>query len=216
MKKIGKYLSFLPFAVSAGSIIIYLFYTLKIRFSRRVIVTEELTSTLKTYLILALISLFIGLLIILLKKVYNLFRVDSIGKKEESNVFNKETISLVKEDINSNINKEAQTYIEEKKEYSFKLDGVSCPECGKIISKDALICPYCGIIFDEKVLGVLDKLITKRHYKKKEKKGIIIANILLIILFIFLIFLVSNMLINKSKENNKNVNHIVMIEENIR
>lgn len=215
MKKALKYISWIPFAISIGSLTIYLFYTLKIRFSKRVIVTVELTNTLKAYLIIALISLFIGLFIMLLKKVYNLLKSEPNNtkiRKEDTNYIN-----LVRnEEIKQNVEKNPEVHIHENKEYNFKLEGVSCPECGKIISKDALICPYCGIMFDEKVLRVLDKFITKKQPKKKVKKGVVLANILLIIVFMFLIFLVSNMLINKSNQNKQNINAVVINEENIK
>jgi hypothetical protein len=42
--------------------------------------------------------------------------------------------------------------IGDKKDYYFKLDKVSCPDCSGLISKDAAICSHCGIVFDDKVL----------------------------------------------------------------
>lgn len=245
MKKILNYLSFIPFAVSLGALIIYLVYALQIKINKSVVVTDELTARLKTYLIIALVSLFIGLLIILIKKIYNLFKTDSkvekVKKEKTKKVkekkkkkSKKEKIKKeeVKDDIlkvkltNPKLNgdvivgkledtmQNVEVYIDDKKEYNFKLDGVSCPECGGLISKDAAICPHCGILFDDEVLRFLTKKEkVQEKVKRKKDKKIIIANIFLIILFIILILLLSNVIINKGKENKSNINPVVINEK---
>lgn len=241
MKKILKYLCFIPFAIFLGSIVIYLVYTVQIKLNKSIVVTDELMARLKTYLIIALVSLFIGLLVVLIKKIYNLFKTDSKVEKVK-----KEKSKKVKEKNNEKIKKEkpkkeevkndilkvkltnpklngdvivgkledtmqdVEVYIDDKKEYNFKLDGVSCPECGGLISKDAAICPHCGILFDDEVLRFLTK---KEKVKHKKDKKVIIVNIFLIILFIMLILLLSNVIINKGKENKSNI-HPVVVNEN--
>ena len=67
MKKFLTYLGWLPFAISLGALVIYLVYTIQIKLNPAIIVTDKLIGTLKAYLIIALVSLFIGLLIILIK-----------------------------------------------------------------------------------------------------------------------------------------------------
>lgn len=245
MKKILKYLSFIPFAISLGAFIIYIVYTLQIKINKSIVITNELTTRLKTYLIIALVSLFVGLLIVLIKKMYNLFKTDTKVekvkkvkkekiKKEKTKKVKKEKIRKeeVKDDIlkvkltNPKLNgdvivgkledtmQDVEVYIDDKKEYNFKLDGVSCPECGGLISKDAAICPHCGILFDDEVLRFLtkkEKVQEKLKYKKDKK--VIIVNIFLIILFIILILLLSNVIINKGKENKSNINLAVVNEK---
>lgn len=223
MKKILKYLSFIPFAVCIGSLLIYFVYTIQIKFSKRVIVTESLTNNLKLYLIIALISLFIGLLIVLLKKIYNLLKAEknvTINKVKEEKLddvikiklknpkLNGEKIVGKLEDTMQNV----EVYIDDNKNYNFKLDGISCPECKGLISKNATICPHCGILFDEALLRVLSNNKTP-VVKKKTSKKIIVINIFLILLFIILILLVSNVLLNKGKENSNNINPVVLNEE---
>lgn len=229
MKKILNYLSFIPFAVSLGALIIYLVYTLQIKINKSVVVTDELTARLKIYLIIALVSLFVGLLITLIKKIYNLFKTDSKVEKVKKEKTKKEE---VKDDIlkvkltNPKLNgdvivgkledtmQNVEVYIDDKKEYNFKLDGVSCPECGGLISKDAAICPHCGILFDDEVLRFLTKKEkVQEKVKCKKDKKIIIVNIFLIILFIMLILLLSNVIINKGKENKSNINPVVVNEK---
>lgn len=83
MKKILKYLEWLPFAIALGSLVIYLVYTIQLKINPAIIVTDSLISTLKTYLIIALVSLFIGLLIILIKKIYKLMnpQINTVQKE---------------------------------------------------------------------------------------------------------------------------------------
>lgn len=238
MKKILNYLSFIPFAVSLGALIIYLVYTLQIKLNKSIIVTDALTTRLKTYLIISLVSLFIGLFVVLIKKIYNLFKsepkAEKKNKKKVRKEKNKKTKNETKKDDNvlkikltnpkldgdiivgklEDTMQDVEIYIDDKKEYNFKLDGVSCPECGGLISKDAAICPHCGILFDDEVLRFLTKKekIEKKIENKKNKK-IIIANIFLIILFIILILLLSNIIINKGKENKNNINPVVVNEK---
>ena len=78
MKKNLRYLEWIPFAVCFGAFIIYIVYTINIKLNPAIIVTDRLINTLKTYLIIALVSLFIGLLIILIKKIYKLVKSESL------------------------------------------------------------------------------------------------------------------------------------------
>ena len=65
MKKILNYLLWLPFAVSISSFALYFVTAVKIKL-KNTFVTESIQNTLKMYLIIGLISLFIGLLIAVL------------------------------------------------------------------------------------------------------------------------------------------------------
>ncbi len=235
MKKILKYLIWIPFALSLGSLLIYIINIVIIKMNPNAIVTEKTTITLKTYLLIALVSLFIGLFIVLIKKIYNLLTINNMYKTKRKKI--KKSKKIKNEEI-SNKNdvlkvqianpevkedkivgkltdtmQDVEIYVNNKKDYNFKLDGISCPECSGLISKDAAICPHCGILFDDAVMRVLSNNTSLGVKKKKSGKKIIIVNILLIILFIFLIFLISNLIFNKGKENNNNINPVVLNEE---
>ncbi|MBP3635272.1 MAG: hypothetical protein J6J17_02270 [Bacilli bacterium] len=211
MKKLLNYLSFIPFAVCLGSLVIYIMYIIRIKINPSITVTEKITSMLRVYLLISLISLFIGLLIILVKKIYNLLRVDNVKvKRKKIKEINKDQKIWKNDDAFRVENISKSSFNLEQKEI-LKLDGSLCPECGGLISKNAAICTHCGILFDEELLRFLnnrDKINEKKV--KKHNIKIVIANIVLIIVFIFLIFLISNMLLNKRAENNKNINQIVI------
>ena len=80
MKKILNYLLWLPFAVSISSFVLYFVTAVKIKL-KNTFVTESIQNTLKMYLIIGLISLFIGLLIVFVKKVIKLFKTDNNVKE---------------------------------------------------------------------------------------------------------------------------------------
>lgn len=228
MRKYIKYIEWLPFAVCLGALIIYLVYTIQIKMNPALIVTDKLISTLKTYLIIALVFLFIGLLIILIKKIYILkhpnftIKEKKVKTKKVKPALEKakeEKIVVSENDIIKEVVEETVYTIDDKKDYTFKLDAVACPECNGLISKDAAICPHCGILFDEELLNFLERHKNKiskvekvKYVKSKPKLGVIIANICLIVLFIFLIFLVSNLLINKANENKNNITAIKIVD----
>lgn len=86
-----------------------------------------------------------------------------------------------------------------------------CPKCGNFIVDEAVICVHCGILLDESLKGKVDG--TKRVKKKKFNPVIFIVNFLIIILSLFLIFLVSNKIINQKAENYKNIN---VVEQKIK
>ena len=86
-----------------------------------------------------------------------------------------------------------------------------CPKCGNFIVDEAVICVHCGILLDESLKGKVDG--TKRVKKKKFSPVIFIVNFLIIILSLFLIFLVSNKIINQKTENYKNIN---VVEQKIK
>ena len=233
MKKILKYLSFIPFAICIGALVVYLINTVQIKLDNTIIVTNELTSRLNMYLIIALVSLFVGLLIILIKKLYNLFKKENKkekikkekkikSKKEEIMDENILKVKLTNPKLNGDVivgkledtMQDVEVYIDDKKEYNFRLEAVACPECGGLISKDAAICPHCGILFDDEVLRFLSKKDkTKVKVKTKKNKKIIIVNVLLIILFIILILLLTNVIINKGKENTNNIKPVVINDQ---
>ena len=214
MKKIIRYLEWIPFAIALGSLVIYLVYTIQIKLNPAIIITDKLISTLKTYLIIALVSLFVGLLIILIKKIRKLIKVEKREEiyKEEKVIINEpkkeEFIKAIeKEPIEEELILKEEPIIEEKK-YVYKVEGIVCPECNNPIAKHAGICPHCGILFDDEIIKVLRKYDKKEH-KKVGKPFTFIANILLTILFIILIFLICNMLYNKYNENLNKINYII-------
>lgn len=83
MKKVLKYLSWVPFAISIGSLILYLRYFIMFKLDSNLVMTDTVKETLNNYLILVFVSLFIGLLIILFKKVFNLINADSKDKVKQ-------------------------------------------------------------------------------------------------------------------------------------
>ena len=221
MKKYSRYLEWIPFAICLGALLIYIVYTIQIKTNPAIIVTDQLVSTLKTYLIIALVSLFIGLLIILIKKIRKLSRptvksyvrhtireenvveqprvvVEEPKVVEQPKVVVEETKIVTEPKVEEKVVM-AEPIIEEKivhenkKQYIYKLEGVVCPECGNSISSKAAICPHCGILFDEEIIKVIKKYEKgKTKVRTKNSLMVTLANILLIILFIFLIFLIWN------------------------
>ena len=225
MKKIFKYLEWLPFAISLGSLVIYIVYTIQIKMNPAIIVTNKLIGTLKAYLIIALVSLFIGLLIILIKKIRKLMKSEetiikeyTIPKEEKviiTEPTKEEIITVTNNTEEEKIYVKEEPVITETKIYkevnpTYKVNGVKCPECNNNISKNAGICPHCGILFDDEIIKIIKKY-EKEEIKivKRKKSFSFLANVILTILFIILIILVCNMLYNKYNQNLKNINYII-------
>lgn len=208
MKKFIEYLKWVPFAICLGSLVIYLIYTIRIKLNPAIIVTESLIFALNTYLIIALISLFIGLLIILIQKIYKLTKQNNYIKEEKVvYTYPKEEKTIITEEKKDDVVtiKEEKEPIVVKEKVTIE-NGVNCPECNNKISKSAAICPYCGILFDKEILKVIKK------YEKKEYKVnpiSTIANILLTIIFIILILLICNYLYNRYNDNLQKISSIV-------
>lgn len=83
MKKVFKYISWIPFAISIGSLILYLRYFIMFKLDSNLVMTDAVKETLNNYLILVFVSLFIGLLIILFKKIINLVNTNENSKIKE-------------------------------------------------------------------------------------------------------------------------------------
>ena len=203
MKKILKHIEWFAFAICLCTLLVYLFYTLYIKLNSSVVITDKLINSLKAYLIIALISLFIGLLIILIKKIYYLTKNETKVKVKEEKV----RIITEPNKVNSISNNEKVIVTEEIKDTKYivkneNMDEMKCSECGNMISKNAAICPYCGVLYDDAVLRVL-----KKYDKKKEKQerrfsllGLII-NIILIVIFVILSIILVNKIQDKVEEN---------------
>lgn len=227
MKKILNYILWLPFAISIGSFVLYFITAIKIKI-KSIFVTEDIQNILKMYLIIGLISLFIGLLIIFIKKLIKLFKsnkdikeikIINQEKNENKNIFMLKIVNPIISDnkitgLLEDTNQNVEVYIEKSRKVNINFDTVSCPECTELISKDAAICPHCGILFDDKIINIVND--NKRNLKKKNKKfnlKIFILDILLILLFMFLTFLVINLLMNKRSENYNNINGTNVVNE---
>lgn len=200
MRKILKHIEWLAFAVCLVTLLIYLIYTLYIKLNSSVVVTDKLVRSLKAYLIIALISLFIGLLIILIKKIYYLTRNERVVTVKEEKV---KVISKPKEEEKIIVNEQVKEtkYVVKNNDY----DDCECIECGNKISKKAAICPYCGILYDKAVLDVIKK------YEKTEKRKArrfslvgLITNIILIIIFAILSIILANKIYDKVQNNSYN------------
>ena len=224
MKKYDRYLRTLPFIICIVCLVIYLIYVIHLKLHPSIVVTDSVVTTLKVLLIIALVSLFIGLLLILLRKIYGLRDTDEVVVKKTVVKTEKVVPEVVvnTEDIkadaivNEKVKTETKKVINEvkkeekvivKKEQKNKSLYAICPECEGLISDKAAICPHCGIVFDREVIKVL-----KKYDKQKEDKmrsyGIVSAmiNVFIIIFFIILIIIISNILIDKYNKNYKNLN----------
>lgn len=154
MKKILKYLSWIPFAISIGSLILYLRYFVMFKLDSNLVMTDAVKETLNNYLILVFVSLFVGLLIILFKKIFNLINTedkDEIKEVVKNHVSNNETLNNVnnQEFINaienssrtiSNIDMESNfvKYVKSNKVIRVKLSEpiISQSVKGKIVDTD--------------------------------------------------------------------------------
>ncbi len=226
MKKILKYLLWLPFAVSIGSFVIYTRYILMFKIDSNIIVTDEIKDTLNIYLIVAFISLFVGLLIIFIKKMIKLIKEDNKNDNliDKSNN-DKDFIDAIEN--NNNIINEESNFIHDIKTKDFVTvkvndnfnvnknnikNQIKCPKCNNILDVDAVICTNCGVLIDKNILDNINKNNISKHNKKFSFKKFII-NFLIIILCIFLIFLIVNKIINKSEQNYNNINYNLKISK---
>ena len=206
MKKVVKYILWLPFAVSISSFALYFVYAIRIKF-KNLTVTESMQNSLKLYLIIGLISLFVGLFVVFIKKTILLFKMDDSENIKENKVKEKKikeqkvsnkVISIPKNEQELIVYLDKEEKVEVKQEVIKENEIVddllidsNCPECGYPISKDAAICPHCGILFDEKVLGIIKS--NEKKLKKKNKKFSLkkfILDMFLILLFIQELFVV--------------------------
>lgn len=133
MKKVVKYILWLPFAVSISSFALYFVYAIRIKF-KNLTVTESMQNSLKLYLIIGLISLFIGLFVVFIKKTVLLFKMDDMDSSKEHKV------KKVKEQKVTD-----KVIVVPKKEYE------------ETTSKNELILKILNPVFkDNKITGTLD------------------------------------------------------------
>ena len=99
MKKVVKYILWLPFAVSISSFALYFVYAIRIKF-KNLTVTESMQNSLKLYLIIGLISLFVGLFVVFIKKTILLFKMD-----DSENIKENKVISIPKNEQEQTISK---------------------------------------------------------------------------------------------------------------
>ena len=231
MKKYYRYLRILPFIICIVCLVIYLVYVIHLKLHPSIVVTDSVVTTLKVLLIVALVSLFIGLLLVLLRKIYSLKENETVVVKkttvtkevipetikEEKVVVKTDNVArdvIINKKVKTQTNeivskekKEEKVEVMVEKEEENKLLYVSCPECGGLISSNAAICPHCGILFDKEVIKVLKKY-DKQKDDARRSYGIVstLINIFIIIIFIIFIIIVTNALIDKYDKNNKNLN----------
>ncbi len=101
MKKGLKYISWIPFGISIGALILYLRYFIMFKMDANIIVTDAIKATLNQYLIVVFVSLFVGLLFILFDKLKSL--KETSKKVVES--------PLIKEENEENLNEIDQEFI---------------------------------------------------------------------------------------------------------
>lgn len=219
MKRITKYLLWIPFAVSIGAFILYLRYIIMFKLNSNLVITDQVSNVLNNYLIVAFISLFIGLFIILFKKVMNLVHnnvtiiknTDNLDQELDQEFIDSVQNDYVKEELEeeSNFMKEFKNKDLIKVKLADNKDNIEnkkvCPKCNNILDEDAIICTNCGILLDKNILNVISK---NYNVESKKKFSILnlIVNIVVIILCIFLIFLIGNKIINKTNQNYNNMN----------
>lgn len=219
MKRITKYLLWIPFAVSIGAFILYLRYIIMFKLNSNLVITDQVSNVLNNYLIVAFISLFIGLFIILFKKVMNLVHnnvtiiknTDNLDQELDQEFIDSVQNDYVKEELEeeSNFMKEFKNKDLIKVKLADNKDNIEnkkvCPKCNNILDEDAIICTNCGILLDKNILNVISK---NYNVEPKKKFSILnlIVNIVVIILCIFLIFLIGNKIINKTNQNYNNMN----------
>lgn len=104
MKKLIKYILWLPFAVSISSFVLYFVYAIRIKF-KNLMVTENMQNSLKIYLIIGLISLFVGLFVIFIKKIVLLFKIDDIDNIKENSLKEEKVISVPLKKYKNNFSK---------------------------------------------------------------------------------------------------------------
>ncbi len=130
MKKVVKYILWLPFAVSISSFALYFVYAIRIKF-KNLTVTESMQNSLKLYLIIGLISLFVGLFVVFIKKTILLFKMDDSENIKENKV--------------------------KEKKISNKVISIPKNEQEQTISKNELILKILNPVFkDNKITGTLD------------------------------------------------------------
>ena len=221
MKKVLKYMLWIPFAVSIGSFALYLRYIIMFKLDSNIIVTDQIKNTLNGYLIVAFTSLFIGLVIILFKKIMNLIhnnktniiKLESKEEIKENNmdksfidaIENRQTVEYKESNFMRDIrnNDIVRIHIDNSNKDMIK-NQKKCPKCGNIVDEEAIICTNCGILFDKSILNCFKK---QNEVVIKRKSPILnfIINFIVIILCIFLIFLIGNKIINQRNENFNNI-----------
>ncbi len=149
MKKVVKYILWLPFAVSISSFALYFVYAIRIKF-KNLTVTESMQNSLKLYLIIGLISLFVGLFVVFIKKTILLFKMDDSENIREDKV--KE--NKIKEQKVSN---KVISIPKKEQKVSNKVISIPKKEQEKTISKNELILKILNPVFkDNKITGTLD------------------------------------------------------------
>lgn len=153
MKKVLKYLSWIPFAISIGALVLYLRYFIMFKLDSNLVMTEKVEETLNNYLILVFVFLFIGLLIILFKKIFNLINtkdnsIKEITKKDKedndviNNVNNQDFINAIENNSRTllNINEESNfmKYVKSNKVIKVKLSEAISSQTikGKVVDTD--------------------------------------------------------------------------------
>lgn len=153
MKKVLKYLSWIPFAISIGALVLYLRYFIMFKLDSNLVMTDKVEETLNNYLILVFVFLFIGLLIILFKKIFNLVNtkdnsIKEITKKDKednnviNNVNNQDFINAIENNSRTllNINEESNfmKYVKSNRVIKVKLSEAISSQTikGKVVDTD--------------------------------------------------------------------------------
>lgn len=139
MKKILRYLEWLPFAIALGALVIYLVYTIQIKMNPAIIITDKLINTLKTYLIIALVSLFIGLLVILIKKIRRLMLSESTEKVLATTTISKKPIKEEKVVIAETKPEDVIKVVEENSNLGSKIQKQTIINNETVIEKEPIV-----------------------------------------------------------------------------
>jgi hypothetical protein len=150
MKKVLNYISWIPFGISIGALILYLKYFITFKMDSNIVVTDAVKATLNQYLIVVFVSLFVGLLFVLFDKLKGLKSVDDKTKnviieepEEEATIskIDQDFINAIENNarvLNTNNESNFMKYIKSNKVIRVKLSEpvVNTTLKGKVIDTD--------------------------------------------------------------------------------
>lgn len=149
MKKGLKLVSWIPFGISIGALILYFRYLIMFKMDSNIIVTDVIRATLNQYLIVTFVSLFIGLLFILFDKLKDLKETQKIIKEDvkieneniDASSIDEDFINAIENNsrvLNTNSNSNFMKYVKSNKVIRVKLSNSinNTTLKGKIVDTD--------------------------------------------------------------------------------
>ena len=206
-KKLVNFIIFLPFAISIGAFILYLRYLFLVKGAKTIKVTEVLGISLVRYRNIALFCLFIGIVLLFIKTLYNYFKSESNITYSEAGVLNR--ISSKVEDNYSKYTFDENTIISDllgKKKLKARFINSSIDE-KMVIFKNYDKKKNIIEFYD---LSKEDKKVKEKNKKVKNKKTFnpvtFAVNMIIILLCIIILLLCVTKIKNQSEINKENLN----------